>query len=244
MFVNPLFPDRQAVTEKNYTDFLSQWGNSASAIGKKYPLSKFKKDGKSTGDAVVDAITHITTAAGFKCQVYRNLRTTTAAGTPAFAYLFNHTPSCPWLWEDSKEAPAEKRLPLYGAAHTAELAFVFGGLTNQPWGNGSCNATGTEHGLSRSMMEAWTAMAANGNPSTKEISWPRFAANETRGVTIGQDQTSDGRIDFTECDLWDEIWAGFGGFNVSAAENNTTASDEAAASKSESFFYDHVRPRH
>ncbi|KAK2599035.1 hypothetical protein QQS21_005502 [Conoideocrella luteorostrata] len=222
LFVVPLFKDRSTVTEKNYSDFLNQWGDNGAVIGKQYPLSQFTAGGVSTADAVVNAITRITTAAGFMCPVYRNLRATTAAGTPAFSYRFNHTPSCSWLWTGGMESPSSKHLPLYKSAHTSELAFVFNGLVNQPWGNGSCNATATEHGISASMVAAWTAMAAKGDPSTSKLQWPSFAANDTRGLDIGQDGVGVGAIDYSECNFWDGIWAKLGGVNISStAQNNS-----------------------
>lgn len=103
-------------------------------------------------------------------------------------------------------------------------------MTNEPWGNGSCNATEHDRAISGSMVAAWTAMAEQGDPSTKALQWPRFSANNTQGADIGQDNMGVGSIDYSECDFWDGIWASYGGVNISAASvgnsNNGSSNDK------------------
>ncbi|KAK6216052.1 hypothetical protein LQW54_003826 [Pestalotiopsis sp. IQ-011] len=117
LFVLPVYlTSDQPLTEENYTDFLAQW-------------------------AVVAAITHIVTQSSYTCSSYKALRAAVSAGTPAYAYRVNHTPSCPWLWESGAEFPGPELADYFLSAHTAELPFVFGNLVNQPWGNGTCKIT-------------------------------------------------------------------------------------------------------
>ncbi|PNP50259.1 hypothetical protein THARTR1_08967 [Trichoderma harzianum] len=200
------------LTETNYTAFLSQWGPHSSSISKTYPLSLFNTTG-STSFAVVVAITHITTVSGFTCPAYKALR---AAKSPAYAYRFNRTLSCPWLDEDGQPFPSADLAPFFGSTHTAELPFVFGNMDSQPFGNGSCNASKQDHSISASMIAAWTALAERGNPETESVKWPRFDAYVNRGVYI-QDNITPAELDFTECEFWDQIWAAMGGIKFGPA---------------------------
>ncbi|KAF7560124.1 hypothetical protein G7046_g4035 [Stylonectria norvegica] len=207
--VLPFFLGTGQITEANYTYFLDQFGVVGPAIGKQYPLSLFNSSG-STTYAVLAAISHIVTVATYQCSSSRALRAAVAAGTPAYAYRFNHTPSCPWLWNDGQAFPGPQLASLFGATHTSELPFVFANLDNQPWGNGTCNATASERELSYGLTSAWTAMAVKGNPSTSSKAWPKFDAQQTEGIYI-QDSMKASKLDFSECQFWDEIWAQLGG---------------------------------
>ena len=200
----------QPLTADNYTSFLGEWGTAGSAIGQQYPLWLFNSSG-STAQAVVEAIIHVKTTASFTCSTYKALRAAVAAGTPAYAYRFNHTPSCPWLWADGTELP-DPYASSFLSAHTAELPFVFADLENQPLyqGNGTCNATANEVGISKTLTGAWTALAAADEPSTLRQSWPPFNNCQTQGLFI-QDSAQVATLDFSECEFWDQIWASYGG---------------------------------
>lgn len=201
-----------AIDENNYTDFLSQWGeNVGSLIGKQYPLSAFNVSG-STSVAVLEAITHIVVQSSFACPAYRTLRSSIEAGTPAFGFLFDHTPSCPWISLDGQAFPGPKLAPYFGATHSSELPFVFGNLDKQPFGNGTCSATAAERKMSQTLVDAWTAMAGKGSPSTHRQSWPEFDVDDARGVLV-KNGTMVQKLDFSECKFWDEIWTLLGGGN-------------------------------
>lgn len=83
-------------------------------------------------------------------------------------------------------------------------------MDNQPFGNGTCNASKQDRSISASMIAAWTALAVRGTPETKSVKWPRFDAQSNRGVYI-QDSIAPAKLDFTECEFWDQIWAALGG---------------------------------
>lgn len=235
LFVLPVFlGSGDPITESNYTEFLSRWGSLGPVIGKEYPLSLFNSSG-STEEAVMAAITHIATVSSYGCQTYRALRAAVAAGTPTFAYRFDHTPSFPWLWINGEAFPG-KYAKYFGATHTSELPFVFGNLGDQPWGNGTANGTTVEREISRTLIEAWTAMAAKGNPSTKRQDWPRFDKCQDKGLYI-QDGFNATSLDFSECQFWDAIWAKLGGYNVPwpskrECPSNSTGSSTPTASAS------------
>ncbi|KAH6884126.1 putative carboxylesterase [Thelonectria olida] len=230
LFVLPVFLGANTpITEANYTQFLARWGSLGSIIGKQYPLSLFNSSG-STEEAVLAAITHIDTVASYTCQTYRALRSALNAGKLAYAYRFNHTPSFPWLWVDGEAFPG-KYAAYFGATHTSELPFVFANLDNQPWGNGTSNATSAEREISKTLVEAWTAMAANKNPSTKRQSWPEFDQCRNEGISV-QDTFKVTEIDFSECELWDEIWARLGGYNISWPSEADCAANSTSSSRS------------
>lgn len=86
---------------------------------------------------------------------------------PAWTYLFSHTASCVW---DDLFPP--QYLSLFQATHTAEIPFVFGNTDNLPIPNanfigtsGTCSFNPSEQLISQALVEAWTSLAATGDPS-------------------------------------------------------------------------------
>lgn len=200
------------ITEDNYTQFLNLWGPVAPLVAKKYPLARFNQSG-TVKDAIIRAVTHVTTTISYTCQSYKTLRAAIAAGSPTYAYRFNHTPTCPWLWYGGQPAPNPDLLELYGSTHTADLPFVFSNLDNLPWGNGTCDLTMKERELSKTLVTAWTRMADKGNPSTLSHPWPRFDICETKGVFIDRGVKVE-KLDISECQFWDDVWASLGGVRI------------------------------
>ena len=182
------------------------WGaDLGPKVGEVYPLSAFNDTG-STADAVVSAITYIASETAFICPSYFVLRSDEAAGTNAFGYRFNHTPSCPWLREPGIGAfPSAQLAPYFGATHTSELPFIFGNLENLPFNDVHCNSTPAEYGMSSQLRAAWTAMAARGNPTSDSLDWPRFISRQGRGVFV-QDSAYASKLDFEECTFWAKMW--------------------------------------
>ncbi|KAK2612594.1 hypothetical protein QQS21_001366 [Conoideocrella luteorostrata] len=204
------------VTAHNYTQFLSYFGPSISAkINKQYPLSLFNLTGEES-TAVVAAVTHIVTTAGYICQSYKTLRAAMAAGSPAYAYRFNHTLSCPWLVQNGTSIPPPQLKDVFGSAHTAEIPLVFANLDKQPFQQGNCSANSGERELSRTLVAAWTAIAANQSPATPQQAWPRFDKCKSEGIYI-QDKAEVAKLDVSECKFWDDIWVELGGARVPGA---------------------------
>lgn len=169
--------------------------------------------GDSISNTVMRAITHVTTTISYTCQNYKTLRAAVARGTPAYAYRFNTTSTCPWLLKQGEAFPnAEDRL-LIGAPHTAELPYVFANLDNLPLGQGSCSATKGEREISKTLVGAWTAMAVRADPSTGRQGWPRFDPCDTKGIYV-QETTKETVLDYSECEFWDGIWEELGGFTL------------------------------
>lgn len=55
-------------------------------------------------------------------------------------------------------------------------------------------------------------MAANGNPSTAQKSWPKFDAHSDMGIYVGEQGMVSQKLDFDECEFWDGVFAKLGGY--------------------------------
>jgi para-nitrobenzyl esterase len=86
---------------------------------------------------------------------------TRTGGKPVFLYFFDRRP--PY--------PDEPRFADWGAAHGAEIPYVFGTLDPGPikW-------TAADHALSEAMMTYWSNFAKTGNPNGEGLpAWPVFS---------------------------------------------------------------------
>lgn len=196
---------------ENYNKFLLAWGDeSGKLLNQTYPLSKFLAQYHNEARAVMAGVGQMVTDANRKCRAYRIHRAGHAAGTRSYVYLFNKQPTCPWIYQDGVGViPPAGTADLYGAAHCADLPFVFGNMDNQPFGIGNCSLSAAEHEMSKTMVAAWTEMATNTSPSTPRLTWPRFG-RDNKGAVF-DDKITTGEIDFTECEVWDTVFAKMGG---------------------------------
>lgn len=198
-------------------------------IEKYYPLSKFetsvKKLGLPTGDAVFEAIATVITDAQFKCSIYESAKSTARNGNPVWTYEFTHNSTCAWL---DTLVPIADDLSFLGAAHTAEIPFVFSNLDfNYAAENYTCSSSVAERKLSNEMISLWTAMAENGKPSTKDIQWPRFKITSTGAKTPGMvfgNSSTPGQIDFSACKLWSQVSALLDSGNATATAGSSSRS--------------------
>lgn len=210
------------LTAADYKYFLrGDWGYAAPLLEKRYPLSGFeseaKKLGLTAGSGVFKAIAQVLTDAHFKCPTYQSALSTARNGHLTWAYEFTHNASCSWL---DTLVPIAGDLSFLGAAHTAELPFVFSNLDfNYTAENYTCSSSQAERKLSNEMISLWTAMAENGKPSTEAIQWPQFkitsTGSKTPGMVFGNSSTP-GEIDFSVCKLWAQISAVLDGTNTTA----------------------------
>ncbi|KAL3491517.1 Carboxylesterase [Aspergillus germanicus] len=205
-----------SLTAANYTSFLkTNFGSAAQRIAKYYPLAAYEaavaEAGLTAGSGVFEAIAHILTDVHFKCPTYRSAVATAQNGNGAnqgWVYEFTHNNTCAWL---DTLVPIADDLSFLGAAHTAEIPFVFANLDFDYRGGGinyTCKSTGAERALGEEMISLWTAMAETGNPSTEAIAWPEFSITasgaNTPGMVFGNKSTS-GTIDFSVCKLWAQV---------------------------------------
>lgn len=164
--------------------------------------------------AVITAMATVVTDQTYKCPAYYGAAQATSNNIPAWTYEFTHNSTCIWL-----DTISQEYVSLFAATHTAEIPFVFGNLDNSFLPNGTCNSTASEYELSTQMRSLWTSMAANGDPSTEEVSWPRFQTTAknltTPGLIFGK-SAEPGLVDYTGCELWSEVNA------ILTASNTTT----------------------
>lgn len=133
----------------------------------------------------------------------------------AYSYRFGVEPTCPWLRVGPADIPNAYSRRLSGPTHTSDVPFVFANMDNQPWGLGTCDYSDNEKSISKMMVTAWTVMAVTGRPQTCKQKWPEYDVCERRGphMKIG---TPIERIDFDECDFWNDIWVQMGGHEMPA----------------------------
>ncbi|CAK7206706.1 hypothetical protein SEUCBS139899_009511 [Sporothrix eucalyptigena] len=177
--------------------FSSLSAPDVTAINETYPVSRF-------ADAInptFAAMSAVLTDSYFRCPAQQVAASAAAAGVPVWTYSFNHTPSCAW----SKAIPQNWRvLELLGAAHTSELPFVFGQLTNLPHPSGACSLTADEVALSATMRTHWDHMASDATPAA---GWPAYNASTSMGINVlnSTAEWQSGTVDYSMCAFWDKI---------------------------------------
>ncbi|PLB50894.1 alpha/beta-hydrolase [Aspergillus steynii IBT 23096] len=219
-----------------YKDFLRKdFGKAAPLVEKYYKPSDFEAyarplaaSGKLTGYnttslAILLTMGQIVTDSTYRCPAWYGAVQTARKNIPSWTYEFKHSDSCAWLPTLSQQI-----ISIFAGTHTAEIPYVFGNLDNRYLSNGaSCNSTSAEYRLSEQMMDAWTAMAANADPSTRDFAWPQFEPSKNLsaapGVTFENTSTA-GKIDFFGCELWSRVNA------ILAADNSTSTGASPSAS--------------
>ena len=191
---------------------LTTFGPAAPLVANRYPVAAFN----STPFPIFFALVQIYTDANFVCPSYHGLMKAEQVGTPRWTYRWAQAPTCPWY----SVIPADA-LPIFGAAHTAEIPFVFGNVNNNPPPNGDCNFTAAEDQLSTEFIGFWTSMAANGNPGDQ---WPEFTTASSRGLNVlnGSSSATPGVVDFSVCSFWDSV-------ALAVAQNSSTSSNSTAS---------------
>nr|WP_308238425.1 carboxylesterase family protein [Phenylobacterium sp. J367] len=142
-------------------------------------------DPENTGDRT--KIVHRLSTATLVTEPDRNVaRLQSKAGQPVYLYHFSYV------------TPAEREKSL-GAAHAAEIKYVFGGAAQK--------FAPEDVAISKAMNAYWAAFAKTGNPgSAGGPAWPRFAPKETAiefandGVHV-RDQHQKARLDWVEQSL-------------------------------------------
>ncbi|KAJ5148703.1 hypothetical protein N7448_000281 [Penicillium atrosanguineum] len=225
-----------------YKDFLRKnFGAAASLVGKYYQPSFFESaasallasgqaaaiGGNKTTIEIFLAMTKVITDSTYRCPAWYGAAQATRNNISAWTYEFTHNSTCTWLWTIS-----EDEVSYIGGAHTSEIPFVFGNLDNSYLPNGTCNSTSTEYHLSAQMMDAWTAMAENADPSTEDISWPQFQSSKdlsTPGMIFGNSSVSDS-ISYKYCDMWIQVNEILSASNATATGTSSKGNGNATSS--------------
>ncbi|MEL6109215.1 MAG: carboxylesterase family protein [Planctomycetota bacterium] len=112
------------------------------------------------------------------------VRDMAAKGQDAWMYHFTRTsPSWPWL----------------GAAHAAEIAFVFDNLGD--------SATDANQQIADAMIGHWVQFAKTGNPNVDgRLEWPKYNAGEDRHLVVDTEIAVDAGLRREACDMLDEVY--------------------------------------
>lgn len=189
----------------------------------------FKKGNTTTTQAVIAALTTITTVSRLICPSYYVMQSAEVSKVDAYVYRWNHTLSCPFLIAaplGNVPFPTPQERDIFGPTHISDVPFAFGNLDNMPLGKGNCTATSAEHQLSTVMRESWTAMTS-GNPSIDGLNWPRFAACDSKGVVFGNEAKVDA-LGFPECQFWGAIWNDITGGKVAFLGKESTCNNSSS----------------
>jgi Carboxylesterase family len=210
--------------EYYYGLLTSTLGPYASIVNDTLPFSLYA----NTPYPAYYATSNVVTQLSFFCPSILALQSTVAAGQPAWAYLWGHSPSCIWDYSFNVAGPviAQQIMQLVGATHTSEIAFVFNQTTRLPEPNGTCNLDAAEVEIAKYVVNAWTNMAETQNPGND---WPQWNPDTSMGLLV-VNSTSYGHIDFTVCQKLNSVLNALGNGSITANQNPTTTSAASATS--------------
>ena len=197
----------------------STYGPTAALlIANQYPVSAFS----STPFPAFYTLVQVYTEANFWCSAYAGLNKAAQNGVPVWTYRFGQSPTCPWYNNFGAEV-----LPIFGAAHTAEIPFVFANVDNNPPANPACQFTDAEKSLSRELVGFWTSMAAVGNPGD---GWPGYTTDGTTGINVinGSSSVTPGMVDYSVCDFWTQVSDAVSADSSASATSSGTSSTAVA----------------
>lgn len=177
MFVRPAsVADYEEQLKRAYGDF-------ADEILKVYPA----KDEKETYFALAD----IFSATGFTWPTYAWAHVQgSVSDKNIFVYYFDQPIEAPWL-------PADM---VRGAPHGADVAYIFGELSN--------TAKPEDKKLSDTMIAFWTNFAKTGNPNGEGLPyWPKYDENGKTVMHFRNGTELTGRPDKERIDFWNSYFA-------------------------------------
>jgi para-nitrobenzyl esterase len=169
------------VTAENYQSVIARvlgvTDARASTIAAEYPLEAYSSPTFAFSALVGDA--------NFACTALQQDNWTSPV-TRTFAYEFN---------DDA--APA-REAPFPGATHTSELAYIFD-LPDAPY---QTPFSADQERLAATMRAAWASFAANGDPSTSSLHWPRFDDAHVISLVPPQPQVEADFATRHHCSFW------------------------------------------
>jgi para-nitrobenzyl esterase len=170
-----------------------------------YPLSDYQSQVTAGYDPNVEpahlAASAMSTDTVFSCYELLDSDMLAAAGTDLYVYEFND-PNAPMT-------VASPYMPL-GAAHTAELVYVFQGALQNGSGSSAAGFTPDQQALSDQMQTYWTNFAKTGDPNGAGLpTWPKYTGSSGKLLTLapGSNGTRATRVSafsrFHKCGVWD-----------------------------------------
>lgn len=179
----------KVISDHEYGSLIEErYGDLASIVASKYPLSKYSNAREAWGDLQGDPF--------MICSSYNAIKA-----------LSNHAPV--WAFEF-----ADTSAPFYdpprsfsmGAYHTAEIQYLFRGWKGGYDGSAP-SLNEQQMKLSDQMISYWTTFARSGNPNAPDLpNWPKFTNNE---VMLSLNQPNPATITSFKndhnCDFWNAI---------------------------------------
>ncbi|KAF3920392.1 Acetylcholinesterase [Dactylellina cionopaga] len=215
-FVLGLSPDPMKVSETLVSIFLrTEFGPLVDEVLAQYPISAFEKGATPEFTRAAQIMTDY----AFKCPAYRGLLKAAEKGIPAYTFIFDHQPTCPF----TDAIPAEA-WDILGATHGVDVGFLFANTVGLPKPNGTCSFNSEEMRTSDILVDAFTAFAATGNVSTDQFAWPTFTNESYQGLYIGPNSTEVTSLlaNYSICEFWGQISELVVDASVEAANSNST----------------------
>ncbi len=184
-----------------YDTFLNRFfGANADAVRAAYPCSNTDCSAFAPPQFLLspadNAIAEVATNGLFICPSRRVARAISSYDTPIYFYTFNHEVDSPFWPFD------------IGAAHFAEISFVFGTAALS-------QLTAAEKPLSQAMMDYWTDFAWDGNPNHGKVrKWPlyRFGpSNDEKRIVFDLKIKQATHFHANNCDFFDALFFGTSG---------------------------------
>jgi len=181
----PFVPTAQHAA--NYAaDVAREYGPFRDAILAAYPPGDAQRNLRSARDLRRD------TTFAWSTWTWARLQAQHGRG-PVYLYYFDHQP--PW--------PAGPQSG-WGAAHAAEIPYVFGTLDTRP----QMKWTGVDRDLSETMMLYWTNFARSGNPNGEGLpTWARFTADRPAAMYIDETAKSGPVPNLDKLEVLDRYFA-------------------------------------
>jgi len=188
-----------ALTAEEYpfavADFVGP--EAAPAVLAQYPLSKYTSPGSALSALETDSI--------FACPA-RKLDQFLSANVPTFAYEFNDI-NAPEIYLPPVSFP-------YGAAHAAELQYLFELPQSVP-------LDASQRELSTDMVRYWTQFARSGEPNSVVTAfWSRYdpTVDEFQSLAPPSPVTEFGFATDHKCDFWDQLFQASSGDQASGVQ--------------------------
>ncbi len=166
------------------------FGSLAPSVLAAYPVTSYTNANYADAAVITDS--------GFACGAHLT-RALLAQYVPVFGYELTDV-NAPNLF-----LPDDPAMPQIGAAHAAELPYIFPLLQSSLFGKGVAKFTPSQLTLAKSMRTSWTNFARYGRPlSPLGGAWPAFSVNTAfvQGFSPPSPHAGSGFVADHKCSFW------------------------------------------
>ncbi len=164
------------------------FGPLADEVLAQYPLADY-------ADAQA-AYVALTSDVKFVCNARRSARAADAGQTlPVYRYVF--------AFDGYTAQPGVEP----AASHGLELVYLFGNFDAVVSGQFEYQPNADDLAMRDSLQAMWAAFAATGDPSTAELGWPLYSADDDHAILDVPLATGQG-VRTAQCDFWDPLLGG------------------------------------